>query len=428
MELNEELALSYYRPLKTVTAQHGFRLAQHIETGTLFAEKRLPARNAGVFRTLKEHPIPGTPRICELAEDGETLIVIEEYLAGDTLSELLDERGAFPEEEAAALTLALAKIVQELHHRTPAVAHRNICPSHLILSPDHVLKLVSFQDAELILPPQAGTDTSVTNASETATSGTDTPGTDTSGIYSGVQKDIHDIGELLKILLTGGTAAASEQTTSGQIPCVRANYMQTPAAQTRQKTSRPLAAFITKCTKQDSSDCFKNIDELLAELQGMQLCSEEKSNPTEQISVANRECKTEAQAESTQKSSTSVSSAEPASQGSPSWRRFLPPGFRSGNPSNMIVAALVYASMLFLMGAEIVYRMDDLMTTIPLFLAALGIIFFTGDYLGIQSFLPLTRRPRIFAKVIGIFLYDFLILLAALALSCAWYALASWVG
>ncbi|MCD7716788.1 MAG: hypothetical protein LUI39_10105 [Lachnospiraceae bacterium] len=301
MELNEELALSYYRPLKTVTAQHGFRLVQHIETGTLFAEKRLPARNAGVFRTLKEHPIPGTPRICELAEDGETLIVIEEYLAGDTLSELLDERGAFPEEEAAALTLALAKTVQELHHRIPAVAHRNICPSHLILSPDHVLKLASFQDAELILPPQAGTDIS---------------GTDTSGIYSGVQKDIHDIGELLKILLTGGTAAASEQTW--------------------RKTSRSLAAFITKCTKQDSSDCFKNIDELVAELQSMRLCSEEKSNPTEQISGANKESRTAAQASSTQesstqessaqKSSTSVSSAEPASQGSPSWRRFLSRG------------------------------------------------------------------------------------------------------
>ncbi|MCD7761688.1 MAG: hypothetical protein LUI14_00545 [Lachnospiraceae bacterium] len=284
MELNGELALSYYRPLKTVTAQHGFRLVQHIETGALFAEKRLPLRNAGVFRTLKEHPVPGTPRICELVEDGETLVVIEEYLAGDTLSELLDERGAFPEEEATALTLALAKIVQELYHRTPAVAHRNICPSHLILSPDHVLKLVSFQDAELILPPQAGTDIS---------------GTDTSGIYSGVQKDIHDIGELLKILLTGGTAAASEQTSSEQKLCVRANYMQTPAAQTRRKTSRSLAAFITKCTKQDSSDCFKNIDELVAELQSIRLCSEEKSNPTEQISGANKESRTAAQEPST---------------------------------------------------------------------------------------------------------------------------------
>lgn len=87
MELNEELALSYYRPLKTVAAQHGFQLVQHIETGAIFAERRLSTHNAGVFRTLKEHPVPGTPHICELAEDGETLIVIEEYFAGDTLSE-----------------------------------------------------------------------------------------------------------------------------------------------------------------------------------------------------------------------------------------------------------------------------------------------------------------------------------------------------
>lgn len=141
----------------------------------------------------------------------------------------------------------------------------------------------------------------------------------------------------------------------------------------------------------------------------MRLCSKEKSDLPEQISGINRESRT-------------------AAQGTSSRRRFLPPGFRSGNPLNMAVATLVYALMIAFLGTEIVNQVDDSIITIGLFLTAFGIIFFTGDYLGIQSFLPITRSPRVFAKVIGIFLYDFLIFLAGLALTCVLYELASLLG
>ncbi|MCD7761689.1 MAG: hypothetical protein LUI14_00550 [Lachnospiraceae bacterium] len=94
----------------------------------------------------------------------------------------------------------------------------------------------------------------------------------------------------------------------------------------------------------------------------------------------------------------------------------------------MVVAILVYASLIYFLVMEIDNQADDLTITIGLFLTALGIIFFTGDYLGIQSFLPITRRPRVFAKVIGIFLYDFLIFLAGLLLSSVLCELVSLLG
>ncbi|MCD7737221.1 MAG: protein kinase [Lachnospiraceae bacterium] len=91
------------------------------------------------------------PQKNELVEDNGTLIVIEEYLQGRTLQELLEERGTFSESEAFSLTFALARIVRYFHHMTPPVIHRDIKPSNLILSPDHILKLVNFNSVRFAI-------------------------------------------------------------------------------------------------------------------------------------------------------------------------------------------------------------------------------------------------------------------------------------
>ncbi|MCD8013846.1 MAG: protein kinase [Lachnospiraceae bacterium] len=445
MKLSDKSVLSFYQPLADVNARHKVRLVQHTKTNKIFVEKKLAQYNLSVFQDLREHPVPDTPRIYELVEENGILTVIEEYLPGRTLQDYLDEWEAgkqesdeqgsgeqetLSESEAVSLVLALSRIVRQLHHRNPPIIHRDIKPANIILTQDYVIKESAAKDStsrESVSKDSASIDSAWTDsvlkgsalkgsalmepvlgksASEdyalkdhalkdhalklldfsaskyvSEDKGQDTVLLGTRGYAapeqygfgkSCLQTDIYAIGVLLNVLLTGKLPA--EQLADGR-----------------------LSAVITKCTQLNPSDRFSDIDELIAVLE----------KPNSWTVLSGEETISKEEAEPVYGQSGKNTDTEPEQdirdQTDQSFRRFLPPGFRSGSPVNMAIAIAGYL-YLFLAGIKL---------TFPY----IAVIFFTADYLNVQSYLPVTRSKNRAIRAIGIVFYDLIILFLLVALS-----------
>lgn len=196
MTLDEECTLSYYKQITSLNDEHEVYIVQNIENNKIYVMKKLTVYNEKVFRYLKEHPIKNMPHIYEVIKDNDKLILIEEYISGMTLQELLEDKKILKEEYAADIIIQLCSILLELHSINPPIVHRDIKPSNIIISPDGIVKLIDMNAAKWGLS-QAGRDTKLIG-----TVGYAAP--EQYGFASSrIQTDIYTVGVLINIMLTG---------------------------------------------------------------------------------------------------------------------------------------------------------------------------------------------------------------------------------
>ncbi|MCQ2537563.1 MAG: protein kinase, partial [Lachnospiraceae bacterium] len=93
------------------------------------------------------HPVNGTPRIYCLHEENNELTLIEEYISGNTLAELLQDGQPISESTAAEYTLELCSIIESLHKFNPPIIHRDIKPSNVIITPNNHVVLIDLNAA-----------------------------------------------------------------------------------------------------------------------------------------------------------------------------------------------------------------------------------------------------------------------------------------
>ncbi len=449
MQLSDELTLSYYKAIADINAPHHVWLVQHVDTGKLYVKKQLTVYNLEVFRSLKEHPVSNIPQIYELVEDNGVLTIIEEYVHGESIQALLDEQAQlakrhamrndqgifsvnrtvptmteyysedqtvskeqwhFSEEQALDLTLQLCAIVSELHHRTPPIIHRDIKPSNLILTSDGVLKLLDFNAAK--------NPSSVQNRDTRllGTNGYAAPEQYGFGA-STMQTDLYAIGVLLNVLLTG--KEPYEQHATGSFSDI-----------------------ITKCTMLDPDERYANIDELTAALRDAERrylsrdyfqekgASDNNSGYSEEyihteqsvLSRKNVHQENPVYTQSTLSSGISESRTnlnQYSQKNVNNKRKFLPPGFRSGSPLHMLIALIGYGliiSCAITPDFESVNAADLLLNQIWFALTGVAVVFFSCNYLDAHARLPLTRSNNKMARILGIILYDILLVLALVLL------------
>ena len=145
-----------------------------------------------VYRRLLPVLCPHLPQIMEAAEqDGQTA-VLEEYVQGDTLAELL--MGArLTEREARQVTMQLCQALHVLH--SMGAVHRDVKPENVILRGSDAV-LIDF-DAARIYKVASESDTQVLG-----TTGFAAP--EQYGIFQSDERaDIFSLGVLLNIMLTG---------------------------------------------------------------------------------------------------------------------------------------------------------------------------------------------------------------------------------
>ena len=166
-------------------------VVRHKKSGTRYVFRRYSG-SGEVYRRLLPVLCPHLPQIMEAAEqDGQTA-VLEEYVQGDTLAELL--MGArLTEREARQVTMQLCQALHVLH--SMGAVHRDVKPENVILRGSDAV-LIDF-DAARIYKDESESDTQVLG-----TTGFAAP--EQYGIVQSDERaDIFSLGVLLNIMLTG---------------------------------------------------------------------------------------------------------------------------------------------------------------------------------------------------------------------------------
>lgn len=229
MDHSETPDLSCYQTIAALNEAHQIFLVQHRDTHKIFVKKILDIYNIDIYQTLSAHTVYGIPRIVEYQETDGQLILIESYISGQSLEDLLCTTSL----SLSAITryiLELCDILSRLHQMDPPIVHRDIKPSNLMITEhDHVI-LLDFNAAK--------------HFSETSTSDTILLGTqgyaapEQYGFGSSSPKtDIYAIGILFQEL-------------TAFLP----------------KVPSPLSMVMEKCTKMDPSERYHTVDELKQEI------------------------------------------------------------------------------------------------------------------------------------------------------------------
>ena len=165
-------------------------VVRHKKSGTCYVFRRYSG-SGEVYRRLLPVLCPHLPQIMEAEQDGQTA-VLEEYVQGDTLAELL--MGArLTEREARQVTMQLCQALHVLH--SMGAVHRDVKPENVILRGSDAV-LIDF-DAARIYKVASASDTPVLG-----TTGFAAP--EQYGIFQSDERaDIFSLGVLLNIMLTG---------------------------------------------------------------------------------------------------------------------------------------------------------------------------------------------------------------------------------
>lgn len=147
MTLEEESRLSFYRELTVLDEKKNIVLVQDIRNSELCVKKTLDIYSRDVYEQLASVRIDGVPAVKECVADDGKLIVVEEYVQGRSLKQVLDEQGLLNEEQAYDIAVQLADILVRLHQLEPAIVHRDIKPSNIIIEKNGHVNLIDFNAA-----------------------------------------------------------------------------------------------------------------------------------------------------------------------------------------------------------------------------------------------------------------------------------------
>ena len=176
-------------------------LVFHQELKEYRAMKQVPKSSAGYEQFKKEALLltslshPGIPIVYDLEEDNSSSYLIEEYLEGDTLFELVKNQGYLNRETVLSIGIQVCDLVHYLHSagQTP-ILYLDLQPKNLLFCHGYV-KLLDFDHAG-----------SIYEANESlfryGTPGFCAPEQRTGGAL-GTYTDVYQIGALLYYLSTG---------------------------------------------------------------------------------------------------------------------------------------------------------------------------------------------------------------------------------
>ncbi len=110
--------------------------------------KCLKHGNRQVFEAIQSLKSDRIPEIYLIEETEDGLLLAEEYIEGELLSDRIRE-GAFTEAQYLDISKQLCMVLSELHHHVPPLIHRDIKPSNIIVNSKGIVKLIDFDSSRV---------------------------------------------------------------------------------------------------------------------------------------------------------------------------------------------------------------------------------------------------------------------------------------
>lgn len=344
MNLDTEYKLSLYEELKSIYKSRKVEifLVQNIQDDKIYIKKELKEYTKEVYEALKNIESINLPRVYEILETDDKLILIEEYINGDTLQSILEKNNKLDEEVVIKYIISLCDVLSKVHNLNPPIIHRDIKPSNIMISNDNVLKLIDFDIARTYKEGES----------------LDTTFLGTKGYASPEQfgfeqtdcrSDIYAIGIMMNVLTTGKHIKQEEN-------------------------NGILKDIIKKCTNISADQRYQNVNELREDLESKIY----KKEINHKYNKEDEEYKEE------------------------KILKYIP-GFRRGNILFMIVSSIWYLFLVF--GLFVFKNTNELITNIILIITLLSLFLIYTNFLNIKDKLPIIRSKKIAIKIFGYLLY-----------------------
>ena len=152
MKLSDEYRLSQYKDLGMLAGNASVHLVRNEATGMICVQKRTAIGLIAVYEYLKSMSIPGIPHIYECIEDGDSLIIVEEYINGRTIEEIVKADGLFTQERALEVIAELCDILKPLHGSQNPLICRDLKAANIMIEESKRVVIVDFDIARIYRP------------------------------------------------------------------------------------------------------------------------------------------------------------------------------------------------------------------------------------------------------------------------------------
>lgn len=161
---------------------------------TVYVKKRIPNELTGIYKTLAADTHKNLARIIDIFEYKDSSFIIEEYISGRPLADILSEQGTLSEAYTKHIIGQLCDGLLFLHKH--GIIHRDITPNNVIITSDNIVKIIDF-DISRTVRRNASSDTMLLG-----TAGYAAP--EQFGFaQSDTRTDIYAAGVLANVMLTG---------------------------------------------------------------------------------------------------------------------------------------------------------------------------------------------------------------------------------
>lgn len=193
----DALLLSMYEEEDSIAGREDIFLVRNIQNDKQYVLKILDIYDREIFEYLKANPVSNMPRIIEVIKSTNSLFVIEEFIKGKTLYEVLNE-SMMDTHNALHIARKICSIASSLHKLEKPIVHRDIKPSNVMLSESGEVYLLDVNAAKWLKPDEKE-DTRLMGTQHYAA-----PEQLGYGFLSSSEKtDTYAIGILLNVLTTG---------------------------------------------------------------------------------------------------------------------------------------------------------------------------------------------------------------------------------
>ncbi|MCX4372204.1 MAG: protein kinase [Dysosmobacter sp.] len=242
--------------IKSVIGKGGMStvyLAEHKRLHTRWAVKEVRKQQGARFDFLAESNIlkrlqhPMLPRIVDIFEDEENIYIVEDFVEGITLDELLKREGKVDEPLAQQWFRDLCGVLRYLHTQQPnPIIYRDMKPSNIMLQPDGSLKLIDFGIAREYKEASSGDTTYIGTKGYAAPEQFGRAQTD-------ARTDIYALGVTMYHLITGKSPYEPP-------------YQFVPVRELDGKLSHGIEYILNKCVQPEPADRYQSVDKLLDDL------------------------------------------------------------------------------------------------------------------------------------------------------------------
>lgn len=344
MNINIEFKLSLYEELKLIHKSRKVEifLVQNIQNEKIYIKKEIKEYTKEVYEKIKNINSKNIPQIYEILECKDKLIIIEEFINGDTLQNILEKENKLNEKEVINYMICLCDTLNEIHSLDPPIIHRDIKPSNIIISNDNILKLIDF-DISRTYKEGESLDTTLLG-----TKGYASPeqfGFDQTDCRS----DIYAMGVMMNVLTTGKHIKEEQNNTL-------------------------LKDIIKKCTHISAEKRYDSVLDLKEDLINKLFnkgANKENYKQDKKNNIKNK--------------------------------GMTLPGFRRQNFIFMICSSIWY--LFLIIGLFVAKSFNEFLENIILISTILSIYFIFTNYLNIKEKLPLLRSKKFLTRIAGYFIY-----------------------